>query len=359
MEIEGIRYSGSKAKIIPEIEKILNEIKFSSVLDAFSGSTRVSQFFKLKEKTVIANDLAIYSKIFASCYLLSRIEKKVIKEKIDYLNSLKPEFGWFSDNYGGTNNNGSSVQQDGKKKLWQIHNTMKLDAIRPEIDSISENEIEKSILITSLILALDKVDNTLGHQVAFLKDWSPRSFLNLELKVPGYFIDDKEHKVLQKDCFELKDKVDLCYLDPPYGTSNKKTLTTRVRYASYYNVWTTVVKNDRPIVLGASNRREEFASDKNPGAISVFESTKLDEVVEAFRKLFNTINTKYFLLSYNNKSKVPIDLLINLIEEKHKILAVRQIEHSENVQAKLTSNENWKNEDFKNKNFEFLFLFSK
>jgi len=38
---------------------------------------------------------------------------------------------------------------------------MKLDAIRDEIDKIAEDEIEKSVLLASLIFALDKVDSSL------------------------------------------------------------------------------------------------------------------------------------------------------------------------------------------------------
>ena len=53
------------------------------------------------------------------------------------------------------------VLGDGKKRIWQIHNTMKLDAIREEIENIAKNEIEKSVLLTSLMLAMDKVDSTL------------------------------------------------------------------------------------------------------------------------------------------------------------------------------------------------------
>ncbi|MDR3244205.1 MAG: DNA adenine methylase, partial [Elusimicrobiota bacterium] len=41
---EGIKYTGSKLKIIPYIINILGEIKnIKTVLDGFSGTTRVSQ----------------------------------------------------------------------------------------------------------------------------------------------------------------------------------------------------------------------------------------------------------------------------------------------------------------------------
>ncbi|MBP6673473.1 MAG: hypothetical protein KA247_10005, partial [Bacteroidetes bacterium] len=44
-ETEGIKYAGSKLKILPSIVEIISPLKISNVLDGFSGSTRVSQLF--------------------------------------------------------------------------------------------------------------------------------------------------------------------------------------------------------------------------------------------------------------------------------------------------------------------------
>ena len=118
-----------------------------------------------------------------------------MQEKIDYLNHLKGYKGWFSENYGGKTNRGFSIHSDGKKKVWQIHNTKRLDAIRPEIDKIARNSIEQSILLTSLMLALDKVDNTLGHYASYLRDWSPRSFHKMKLLMPLMETKSTRHKV--------------------------------------------------------------------------------------------------------------------------------------------------------------------
>ena len=64
--------------------------------------------------------------------------------------------------------------------MWQLHNTRKLDAM---LESIHEekDEQDKNILLTSLILMLDKVDSSLGHQVSYLKEWAKRSYNELTL----------------------------------------------------------------------------------------------------------------------------------------------------------------------------------
>src|SRR3989338_9916050 len=106
---------------------------------------------------------------------------------------------------------------------------IKLDVIREEIDKIAKNKIEKSVLLTSLIIAMDKVDSSVGHQVSYLKRWAPRAYNTMKMEVPRLIIDDKPHKVYQKDIFDLVNdisakggsayggEVDLAYYDPPYG----------------------------------------------------------------------------------------------------------------------------------------------
>ena len=174
---EGIKYSGSKLKLLPYILSVIKSLRVKNppikrIFDGFSGTTRVSQALAKSGYQVISNDVAVWSKVFGECYLKGKVTEG-LQEKIDYLNSLRGQTAWFTKHYGGEAKDGSAVHSDGKKKIWQIHNTKKLDAIRPEIDKISDHSIERSVLLTSLILALDKVDNTLGHYASYLREWSP------------------------------------------------------------------------------------------------------------------------------------------------------------------------------------------
>eukprot|EP01046_Picozoa_sp_COSAG06_P108840 COSAG06_NODE_55274_length_290_cov_0.947644_1_plen_69_part_10 len=67
--------------------------------------------------------------------------------------------------------------------------------------------------------------------------------------------DNLNYKVSNKGIFEVcasseegsfKNGYNLVYFDPLYGTVNDKTPTPRARYFSYYHLWTTIVKNDKP-----------------------------------------------------------------------------------------------------------------
>jgi adenine-specific DNA-methyltransferase len=357
MNTESIRYVGSKNKLIPIILKEVADLNVKYVLDGFSGSTRVGQALKLSGYDVDSNDLAEYSKILGNAYLLNNLPEKHYTGLIDHLNNLPPVVGYFSEFYGGTvGANASSVQSDGKARMWQIHNTMKLDAIRNEIDNLYLTDIEKSVLLTSLMLALDKVDNALGHQVSYLKNWSKRSYETVTLKVPKLIQGAGKYNVFQQDIFNCNNEYDLIYLDPPYGTNNKVTVTTRVRYASYYHLWTTICKNDKPIVKGKSNRRLDASSDRLPGAISVFESTKYDIVKTSIDNLINNLNSKYFLFSYSNKSKVSLDDLLTIFGN-HNLIKTIKIPHKENAMKGMTSNKEWLGD--MSENIEFLFVIQK
>src|SRR3972149_12202142 len=113
---------------------------------------------------------------------------------------------------------------DGLKKPWQRHNTQPLDAIRNEVDQMDLTLVERSVLLTSLIHALDEVDSTLGHFASYLNEWAPRSYKKFWMRVPALLPRLAEHQVHRKDIFDVLPsiEVDLAYLDPPYGSNNEK-----------------------------------------------------------------------------------------------------------------------------------------
>jgi adenine-specific DNA-methyltransferase len=136
---EGIKYTGSKLKLLPYIQSIVSKLpNIHSVLDGFSGTTRVSQLFAQLDYSTHSNDLSVWSETFARCYLLAERKVNFYKEVIDHLNNLTPYSGWFTENYGG--------YAGDKKKPFQVHNTQKLDAIRDEIDRLNLSNARISLL---------------------------------------------------------------------------------------------------------------------------------------------------------------------------------------------------------------------
>lgn len=360
---EGIKYAGSKQKLLPHILEIIDSVQPRTVLDGFTGTTRVAQLLAKAGYNVIANDIAIWSKEFATCYLLNKKPRPYYNDLVDHLNHLQGRDGWFSEHYGGYVNNGSAVQPDGLKKPWQLQNTRKLDAIRDEIDRLGLDEIERAVALTSLVLALNKVDSTIGHYASYLKNWSPRSYKLMELEVPRLFVNETDNQVFQGDIFDTIEQVtaDLVYLDPPYGSNNEKMPPSRVRYAAYYHVWKSVCLNDQPHLFGKASRRQD-SSDKI--TMNPFEDFRQNETtghfvaVEAIERLINNVNAEYVLLSYSSGGRATAVQLHEIMESQGKLLRVAELDYRKNVMANMKWTNEWVKEA-QEPHREFLFLIRK
>lgn len=352
---EGIKYAGSKLKILPYIIEIIGDLRgVKKVLDGFTGTTRVAQAFAQLGYDVTASDISAWSEVFGNCYLKSNKPDKFYQDIVNHLNSLRGYDGWYTEYYG-------AELVENNKRPFQAKNTRKLDAIRDEIEKLNLGWVDKCVILTSLIYALDSVDSTLGHYVAYLSEWSPRSNNDLFLKLPKRFKSSGDHKVIRGDIFETikRDGYDLAYFDPPYGSNNEKMPPSRVRYASYYHIWTTIIKNDKPVVFGKVNRRED---SRDSVAGSVFEEFRKDGngffiAMQALRKLVKETRAHHILLSYSSGGRATKQELNDIIDESGKLLKIVEIDYKKNVMANMRWTHEWINSDGKYR--EYLFLMEK
>lgn len=352
IETTSVKYIGSKKKLLQPILGLISRAGASSVLDCFSGSTRVAQALANNGFRVHANDISEYSRVIANCFLNGHSVLREVDKKIQFLDSLRPIFGWYSENYGG-----DPRQLDGKKP-WQLHNTMKLDAIRPEIDRISESEIEKCVLLTSLMIALDEVDNTLGHQAAYLKNWSKRSFNKMQMRLPGIRYHALESRVTKVDACEAAANSDaeLVYVDPPYGSNNSLMPPSRVRYGAYYHLWTTICLNDEPKLFGVNGRRE----DSRDRFSSAYEEYRKDNdgrylSMIALDQLLKNVSAKHVLVSYSSGGRATREQLMDVLSSRFTLTEFNRFDYKKNVMSLMRSTSDWVAEEETNHE-EYLFL---
>ena len=345
---EGIKYAGSKLKLLPHILRLAQKVEPQTVFDGFSGTTRVSQAFAQSGYRVIANDIAVWSRVFGECYLLIPHPREHYNELIDHLNALPGRHGWFTEHYGNS---------DGLKKPWQRHNTLKLDAIREEIERLSHDE--KAVALTSLILAMDEVDSTIGHYASYLSEWSPRSYREMKLRLPRIVPKTKAHEVYQADIFEMVGGIDadLAYYDPPYGSNNDKMPPSRVRYAAYYHLWTSICLFDNPALFGKAKRRVDTSDTLSA---SVFEDFRRSDsgrfvAVEAIERLLQHTKTRHIILSYSSGGRATAEELNDVIRSSGKLLEVVTIDYKRNVMGGMRWTHEWVR-DADETNREFLFL---
>ncbi|MDR2494243.1 MAG: DNA adenine methylase [Spirochaetaceae bacterium] len=363
-ETQAIKYLGSKLKLLPSILRLSKKAAGDSdaaVFDGFSGSTRVSQAFAKAGYTVYANDTAPYTEIFNTAFLLNTEEPKKYQPLIDHLNALKPLDGWFTEQYGGDGAYKDSAAGDGLKKPWQKKNTRRLDAVRTEIDRLNLDAVTRAVAITSLILALDRVDSAVGHYASYLKEWSPRSYNDMKLEVPALWINRKKNVVMNRDIFDavkhLPNERIVAYFDPPYGSNNEKMPASRVRYASYYHIWTTICLNDKPAVFGKAKRRADSA---DPLAGSVFEEFRRGRsgnyiVTEALERLMKETPARYIILSYSSGGRVAARELRNALQRHGNIIETEKIPYKKNVMAIMKWTDDWVKEGEEAHN-EYVFL---
>jgi adenine-specific DNA-methyltransferase len=351
---EGIKYAGSKLKLLPHILRLAEKVEPQTVFDGFSGTTRVSQALAQAGYRVIANDIAVWSKVFGECYLLSPYPREHYNDLIDHLNAVRGSDGWFTEHYGG-----DPARSNGAKKPWQRHNTLKLDGVREEIEKLSLNKQEKAVALTSLILAMDEVDSTIGHYASYLSEWSPRSYRQMKLRIPRIIPKTREHEIHHGDIFDVVSSVeaDLVYYDPPYGSNNDKMPPSRVRYASYYHLWTSICLFDKPELFGKAARRKDTSDVLSA---SVFEDYRRNEsgrfrVVEAIERLLRLTKARHIILSYSTGGRATAAELNDVMSASGKLIEVVEIDHKRNVMGGMRWTHEWVR-DAEEKNREFLFL---
>jgi adenine-specific DNA-methyltransferase len=283
-----IKYIGSKRRLVPVLGDMLVSSDASTALDLFTGTTRVAQEFKRRGATVTAVDTARYSEVFSQCHIAtdaSAVDKDDLREAIEFLNALPGRAGYFTDTFCV------------KSRFFQPFNGERIDAIRDRIETDFKGSTLYPLLLTSLIYAADRVDSTTGLQMAYVKQWAPRSFNPLELRTPELYVGSG--RAIRGDASQLVGKLgefDLAYLDPPYNQH---------RYFTNYHIWETLVAWDAPEHYGVACKR---ADCRDPFTKSLFNQKR--DMPLALREVIKQVRSRLMILSYNDESWATLDELV-------------------------------------------------
>jgi adenine-specific DNA-methyltransferase len=295
-----IKYLGSKRTLVPVLTKLAHASGAQTSLDLFTGTTRVARAFKALGINTTAVDLASYSAIFAKTWIALDAREhsaKELNDALQTLNAVEGAAGYFTQTFCLD------------ARYFQPKNGEKVDAIRSIIETDYKDSWLYEPLLTSLILAADRVDSTTGMQMAFLKGWSSRSNNALKLRDPELM--NGEGTAFWADAIALAPSlptVDLAYLDPPYNQH---------RYFSNYHIWETLVRWDAPESYGIANKRIDVRGDQNRSA---FNSKKT--MPAALGELVSSVNADTLVLSYNNESWLDRDELISICENRGHVAVI-------------------------------------
>ena len=181
-------------------------------------------------------------------------------------------------------------------RFFRPENAARIDAARDAIESEYAGSPLFPLLLTSLIEAADRVDSTTGLQMAYVKQWAPRSFNPLELRVPHLL--EGAGRAIRGDAVELAPELghfDVAYLDPPYNQH---------RYFTNYHVWETLVAWDAPEAYGVARKRVDA---RDPSTRSAFNSKRT--MPEALASVVRSLSCDLLVVSYNDESWLAVDEL--------------------------------------------------
>lgn len=275
-----IKYIGSKRTLVPVIlEAVRRASDARSVIDLFSGTSRVGHALKAAGYRVLSNDHNAYAATLARCYVQADAEdvledaRKLVRE----FNAMKGEPGYFTETFCV------------RSRFFQPKNGARIDAIREAITAKAlEPELE-AVALVSLMEAADRVDSTTGLQMAYLKAWAPRAHNDLELRVPDV-LPRARHGKGQAMCLDALETAkaldaDVAYIDPPYNQHS---------YLGNYHVWESLVRWDKPEVYGVACKRIDVRRRQ-----SVFNSRP--RFAGVMQRLLAAVRAPVLVVSFNNE----------------------------------------------------------
>jgi adenine-specific DNA-methyltransferase len=281
-----IKYLGSKRRLVPSILDLVGAVPGArTVVDLFSGTSRVGHALKRAGYRVLANDHNAYAAALGRCYVETDREDALgdAERLVAEMNRLPGDPGWFTETFCV------------RSRYLQPRNGARVDAIREAIARKGLGPDLEAVLLVSLVEAADRVDSTTGVQMAYLKDWAPRARQDLVLRVPDLLPraaagKGRAHRL---DALEAAERLegDVAYVDPPYNQHS---------FLGNYHVWESLVLWDKPEVYGVACKRVDVRSRPSP-------FNRRRECLAALRAVVERLRARVLVVSFSDEGYVSRD----------------------------------------------------
>lgn len=298
-ELKSRRYMGCKTRITGFIRDVISETcgSFGSLCDPFAGTGAVSQALNGRHTRIVSNDHLFSNYAALRTFLADGgADRKRLSESIRRLNEL-PAGGdnYFSRRYGGT--------------FFAVETARKIGAVRDEIDAVASGEDERCALICSLLYAMDRLANTVGHYDAYRSQAARAGPLELLPPCPGDRAANAGNRVFSMDANELvrRERVDALYLDPPYNSR---------QYCDAYHLLENTAAWKKPETRGKAQKMDR----------SHLKSRYCQrDAAAALEDLVMHADCGHIFLSYNNtsdmrdsrsNSRISDDAIVRILERR-------------------------------------------
>lgn len=290
--METLNYIGSKKTLFNTILNIcienipnLSTYKFA---DLFAGTGTIGFNMNKYVRKVISNDMEYYSYVI-NYALLKSVYSEKLQNIINNMNELEPIESLIYHNYSG------------ERMFFTEDNAKKCDACRTYLEDISEELTngEYMFLLASIIVSMDKVANTSCVYGAYLKKFKSSALKDLFIKPIHTNSEQTNRNVVYNETVEnliSKYQFDIVYLDPPYNQR---------QYSSNYSPLNYIAQYD-----------EELELTGKTGLIKNYNKSDFCSKVKvnnAFSNIFDELECKYLLLSYNNEGLLSLEDLKEML----------------------------------------------
>ena len=327
-----ITYIGNKRKILPFIERSLNQIgiKDYTFLDLFSGSGIVSRLAKVHgAKKIIANDLEYYSMVLNSVFLRNEEgNKKDFEETKQYILSKPLWEGWVCENYAPKDDN--DIQR-GERCFYTRENALLIDSY---IESLKGLPCEVAdMFLAPLIYEASVHTNTSGVFKGFYKNKQgigqfggegknalQRICGKIDPQFPVFCPNETENIIISADAstvvkdtkiVEKAKGIDITYIDPPYNQHP---------YGSNYFMLNAIAKCKCPDEI---SKVSGIPKDWNR---SIY-NKRVEGVMQLLKDIEN-VDSKYVLLSYSSEAYLPIKDMVAELAKIGLITNLQEIDYN-------------------------------
>jgi adenine-specific DNA methylase len=307
------RYQGSKRRLLPWIFNQIEDLKYKSVLDAFSGTCCVAYEFKRRNKYVICNDYLKSNYYIAFAIIENNSEFLTDNDIINILSCNKdvkyPTL--IQDKF-------RDIYYTNEENAW-------LDMIVTNIFQM-ENEYRKALALYALFQSclIKRPFNLFHRRNLYLRSTNvQRTFHNnktWERPFEEYFKrfsqeanklvfnNGYDNKALNSDALEIEPtNCDLVYIDPPYISHNGRGIDYHHLYHFLegicdYNHWSELIE-PKSKHMRLKRRQNLFG--------------KKGTIENAFLSLFEKFQDNILVVSYRSPS-FPSELKIKELLETYK-----------------------------------------
>ena len=311
----GIRYLGSKARVLDDLACLIGEprAKGGRFVDAFSGTGAVASIAADLGWGVHVNDHLRCARLLSAARMLSEADVSYVAlggyhGAVTRLNASLATEGFLWREYSPA----SAGHAPRPRRYFTEENAVRLDGMRAQIRRWGAagviSSVEEDLLLADLIEAASAVANTAGTFGCFLSGWSPTALRTVEVKERILRPDPIRFTADELDVFSVQTEVgDTVYLDPPY---------TKRQYAAYYHVLETLAHGDEPEVSGVTGLRP-WESKASPFC---YKSRALPTMLG----LIEHIRAERVLISYSVDGHIDLEALVRELEpagtvEAHRI----------------------------------------